>query len=205
MKGSDSVCESNKFLKYLLDIQLFAENPESEENDGSTGNEEGNQDPPKSFTQEDIDKAVQEAQKKWQEEQNKKESEATKLAKMTAKEKEEYQQKKREDDLAKREKDLAERELKATAKDTLTEKGLPIALAACLDYTDAETCNKSIDEVGKAFEKAVQEAVADRIKGGKPMKKAVGNTALTMDDVKKMSPQEINENWEEIQQLMQGK
>ncbi len=202
--------KSNQFLKYLLDIQLFAEEDEGNNgNNDNNGSNEDKQDQPTSFSQEDLDKAVKDgietAKKKWEEEQNNKQSEAEKLKKMTAKEKEEYQQQKREDDLLKREKALAERELRATAKDTLAEKGLPTALAECLDYSSAENCNKSIDEVGKAFEKAVQDAIADRIKGGKTMKKAVGNTTLTMDDVKKMSPQEINENWEEIQQLMQGK
>ena len=184
--------KSNQFLKFLLDIQLFAEEGDNggepnENNDNNGGGDEGKQDPPTSFSQEELDQAVQDgieaAKKKWEEEQNNKQSEAEKLKKMTAKEKEEYQQQKREDDLVKREQALAERELKATAKDTLSEKGLPTALAACLDYSSAENCNKSIEEVGKAFEQAVQDAVADKIKGGKPIKKATNAEALTDEDI----------------------
>ena len=58
------------------------------------------------------------------------------------------------------------------AKNTLAGKNLPQELAEVLNYADAESCNKSIAAVEKAFQSAVQAAVEERLKGKDPMKKA---------------------------------
>ena len=79
---------------------------------------------------------------------------------------------KRIKDLENRETAITRRELIAQAKEQLADKGLPITLAEILNFTDAESCNKSIETVEKAFQSAVEKAVEDRIKGGKPIKKA---------------------------------
>lgn len=95
-------------------------------------------------------------------------SEAEKLAKMNAEQKAEYEKKQREDALAKREAEINKRELTATAKETLISKGLPAELHECLNYADAETCNKSIEAISKAFEVAVTKAVDNRLKQTPP-------------------------------------
>uniref|UniRef100_UPI000A52BAC2 capsid assembly scaffolding protein Gp46 family protein n=1 Tax=Geobacillus kaustophilus TaxID=1462 RepID=UPI000A52BAC2 len=71
---------------------------------------------------------------------------------------------------AKREAEITRRELRATALETLAEKGLPKQLADILVYTDAETCQKSIESVEKVFRDAVEAAVNERLKGGEPPK-----------------------------------
>lgn len=97
-------------------------------------------------------------------------SEAEKLSKMTDLEKQAYQQKKEAEKIAQRERDITKRELTAEAKNTLTEKGLPLSLAEILDYSDAEKCNASIATVEEAFKKAVEAGVEEKLKGGKPLK-----------------------------------
>lgn len=184
-------------MKFPLDIQLFAENGSSEtdtETDGNnepSSNEEGtdsddSSDNPKMFTQDDVDKVVQKRlsreRKKWEQEQQQEQDEATKLAGMNEKQKKEYQEKKREDKLNEREKEITKRELTATAKEMLAEKGLPMSLSSILDYTDADSCNASIDVVEKAFQEAVQKAIDDKIKGGEVIKKAQGNSAKEEQD-----------------------
>lgn len=119
-----------------------------------------------------IDTAVTKAQEKWQALTDDKLSEAERLAKMTKEEKAAYQQKKREKELSDREAEITKKELMAEAKNTLAEKNLPAGLAEVLNYTDADACNKSISAVEKAFQKAVETAVDERLKGGKPPKKA---------------------------------
>ena len=69
----------------------------------------------------------------------------------------------------------------AEAKNTLAEKKLPAGLAEVLNYTDAETCNKSIAAVEKTFQAAVEAAVQERLKGGEPMKKAPESDADSME------------------------
>ncbi|WP_394898948.1 DUF4355 domain-containing protein [Clostridium paraputrificum] len=133
----------------------------------------------KTFTQKDVDKIIQERvakeQAKWEKKVQDERTEAEKLAKMNADQKAEYEKQKREDELAKREKDITTRELRATAYETLAEKNLPKELVDILNYESAETCNKSIEAVEKAFQSAVEKAVNDKLRGGNPPKGGQGN------------------------------
>ncbi|WP_211135143.1 DUF4355 domain-containing protein [Clostridium paraputrificum] len=146
----------------------------------STSNEqtETNQNE-KTFTQKDVDKLIQERvareQAKWEKKVQDERTEAEKLAKMNADQKAEYEKQKREDELAKREKDITTRELRATAYETLAEKNLPKELVDILNYESAETCNKSIEAVEKAFQSAVEKAVNDKLRGGNPPKGGQGS------------------------------
>ena len=109
------------------------------------------------------------AKSEWETEQQKKldaeKTEAEKMASMNAKEQEDYKRKKREEALAEREREITTRELKATAYETLTEKGLPKELAEILNYTDADQCKASIDVVEKTFNSALTKAVNEKLKG----------------------------------------
>lgn len=122
-----------------------------------------------------IDIALTNAQEKWQALTDDKLSEAEKLAKMTKEEKADYLQQKREKELADKEAAITRRELMAEAKNTLVEKKLPAGLAEVLNYVDADSCNKSITAVEKAFNEAVEAGVQERLKGSTPPKKAPGN------------------------------
>jgi len=110
-------------------------------------------------------------------------TEAEKLAKMNAEQRAQYEKEKQDAALAEREKSITKRELTATAKETLVEKGLPTSLASVLDYTDAEKCSASIEAVETAFKEAVEKAVEDKLKGGKPPKKGDGETKTLEDQV----------------------
>lgn len=127
-----------------------------------------------------VDTALTDAQAKWKLQTDDKLSEAEKLAKMTKDEKEAYLQQKREKDLTDREAAVTRKELMAEAKNTLAEKKLPAELAEVLNYADADSCNKSIAAVEKAFQKAVEAAVQERLKGGEPMKKAPENSDVAL-------------------------
>lgn len=177
------VCKEQAKTKFPLDIQLFADDPQDPPADPPGDPQDPPADPPKQLTQKDIDDAIAAAREKWEDDQKQQQTEAQKLAKMTADEKKAYQEKKRLEDIDKREAELNKRELMTTAKETLISKNLPPELAVALDYKDADSCNKSIDAIGKAFEDAVQKAVEDRIKGGKPFKKATDNNKLTDEEL----------------------
>jgi hypothetical protein len=143
--------------------------------------QEGNQAEFDRRVQKAIDTAVSNAQQKWQALADDKLSEAEKLAKMNKEEKAAYMQQKKEKELSDRESAVARKELMAEAKNTLAEKKLPAGLAEVLNYTDAETCNKSIAAVEKTFQAAVEAAVQERLKGGEPMKKAPESDADSME------------------------
>lgn len=143
--------------------------------------------------QADIEAKMQEAR-----------TEAEKMAKMNAEQKAQYEREKQVKELADREAAITKRELMATAKEQLVDKGLPIILASVLNYANAEECTASIDAVGKAFQEAVEKTVNERLAGGKPPKKAETKTIYTLDQIKNMSADEINKNWEAVQEAMKA-
>lgn len=181
-----------------MNLQLFADNgdgdPEGGSNGGGTGSEgskgmsfddflkEGsNQSEFDRRTQKAIQTALTKEKEKWQAMTDDKLSEAEKLAKMTKEEKAQYMQQKKEKELSDREAAITRKELMAEAKNTLAGKNLPQELAEVLNYADADSCNKSIATVEKAFQKAVQTAVEERLKGKDPMKKAPGDAEDSLE------------------------
>lgn len=224
----------NKYFKFAccalpMDLQFFAEPGDgaganggngggAEGGEGGTSGDDGAE--PPSFddllknghqaefdrrVQKAIDTAVGKAQEKWQALTDDKLSEAEKLAKMTKEEKTQYLAQKHEKELAEREAGITRRELMAEAKNTLAEKKLPAGLAEVLNYTDADSCNKSIAAVEKAFQEAVEEGVQERLKGGTPPTKAPGSGGVyTKEQVNAMTPDEINKNWDSISESMKN-
>ena len=190
------------FCKVPMNLQLFAEGGDGAGADGGNGGGSGEDaggeggaggDTPPSFddflktggnqaefdrrVQKAVNTAVTKAQEKWQALADDKLSEAEKLAKMTKEEKAQYMQQKREKELADREAAITRKELMAEAKNTLASDGLPQELAEVLDYSDADTCKKSMEKVKEVFQRAVETAVEEKLKGGKPPKKAPGGDA----------------------------
>ena len=134
--------------------------------------QEGNQAEFDRRVQKAVNTAMTNAQEKWQALTDDKLSEAEKLAKMTKDEQKTYMQNKRDKELSDREAAVTRSELMAEAKNSLSDEGLPVELAEVLSYTDADACKKSMETVKKAFQAAVEKAVDEKLKGGKPPKKA---------------------------------
>ena len=145
----------------------------------------------RTFTQAELDEAIKSRLSRYKRDEAKRieeakqaaRSEAEKLAKMTEEQRMEHERetaaqaaKAREDAIAQREAEITRRELRATAIDTLTQKGLPRELEAILNYTDADSCSTSIDVVEKAWRKAVQDGVNERLKTSGVNLRAGGNT-----------------------------
>ncbi|MDE7433186.1 MAG: DUF4355 domain-containing protein, partial [Lachnospiraceae bacterium] len=100
-------------------------------------------------------------------------SEAQKLAAMSEEERAAYDLKKKEDILTAKEAELVRRELRLEAVKQLDAAHIPAELIEVLDLRDAETCKKSIELVGTAFNNAVQKAVDEKLNKNTPvMKKA---------------------------------
>lgn len=187
------------------DLQKFAGdegNGGTDPNGGTDQNGGGNQPPDddnkgskedKTFTQDDLNKIISDRlskeRKKWDEEFQAKveeaKTEAQKLAKMNAEQKAEYERQQLEEKLNKREKEITRRELRATALETLAEKSLPKQLADILDYTDADSTNKSIEAVEKSFREAVEQAVNERLKGNPPQKGGGGQSSKLEEEISK--------------------
>lgn len=105
----------------------------------------------------DIAKAVADAKAEWE-----------RQAKMTEDERVREASVKREKELADKEKALALRENTANAKELLAEKHIDTSMAKFLVTSDAEETMKNIEEFEKAYAKAIEAGVEDKLKGKTP-------------------------------------
>lgn len=137
-----------------------------------------------------MSEAIKSERAKWEADSKTKidevKTEAEKVAKMTAEQKAKYEEEKRVADIERREKELNTRELKVQADTLLTEKNLPKSLAEVVIYENAETCIKSIEAIETAFNEAIENAVNERLRGGKPQRGGQKNIV----DYSKMSDAE---------------
>ena len=111
----------------------------------------------KSKAEADIAKAVADAKAEWE-----------RQAKMTEDERVKEASVKREKELADKEKALSLRENTANAKELLAEKHIDTSMAKFLVTSDAEETMKNIEEFEKAYAKAIEAGVEDKLKGKTP-------------------------------------
>lgn len=144
-------------------------------NNGGGGN--GGDDPKnKSFTQEQLDDIVA---KRLNEEKAKTDKliadkvkeaqdEATRQAKLSADEREKEEREKRERETSQRERDLSLREARIEARDILQSKNISTDLVDFVIDADLEKTKSNIDTLEKAFTKAVEAGVTEKLKGKAP-------------------------------------
>lgn len=116
------------------------------------------------FTRAQVDELMGKEREGWEA----KLREAEKLAQMDSQQKASYQRKQAEAALAAREAAVSKRELAADAAERLREYKLPGSLAACVNLSSAEECERSIEGLRAAFSEAVSQAVNERIRGTAP-------------------------------------
>lgn len=123
-----------------------------------------------------INQAVETATTKERERQqlikDQMQDEVLRVSKMTQQEKDAYFKAKAEKEAADREASLTRRELTLDARAMLQDKHLPESFIDLLDYTSKDACMKSVEVLDTAFQKAVQEAVNEKLKGSPAPKDA---------------------------------
>ena len=217
--------------KLNMNLQLLADKG-GEEPPQEPSNETGGAEQQPPMSQEELNKLVEERAKeiasrnivkekrKYKEmleslQNDKAQLESEKLAKMSEAEKTAYQiselNKKLEDlqkQSSEKEKAFEFERLTNQTKDLLVEKGLPGALANMVMAGadgEAEAIQKNIATLQEYVNQAIDAGVEARIKASSGTPKAVNPSkgGFTLDDIRKMSPAEINAHWDEISK--QGK
>ena len=217
--------------KLNMNLQLLADK-EGEEPTKEPSNETGGVDQQPSMSQDELNKLIEERakeiasknivkeKKKYKEmleslQNDKAQLESEKLAKMSEAEKTAYQiselNKKLEDlqkQSSEKEKAFEFERLTNQTKDLLVEKGLPGALANMVMAGadgEAEAIQKNIATLQEYVNQAIDAGVEARIKAssGTPKSFNSNKSGFTLDDIRKMSPAEINAHWDEISK--QGK
>ena len=215
--------------KLDMNLQLLADEGGQEPPQEPTTEEGGaEQQPP--MSQEELNKLVEERakqiasrnivkeKKKYKEmleslQNDKAQLESEKLAKMSEAEKTAYkidELNKKLEDLQKqsseKEKAFEFERLTNQTKDLLVEKGLPGALANMVMAGadgEAEAIQKNIATLQEYVNQAIDAGVEARIKASSGTPKAVKSSkgGFTLDDIRKMSPAEINAHWDEISKI----
>lgn len=186
-------------LNYLFDLQLFGEGDNGQDPDNNdpgqnnkTGEDgdKGNKSQPK-YTDADLDKIISrkmaEITKKAEKESQKK-AEAERLANMTEQEKKDHRLAELEKELEKMKKDSALSAMGRTARSILSDKGIHVsdALVSNLISEDADATKAAVESFAKEFDKAVEEAVAEKLKGNAPKTSKAGK-GITKEDIMKVT------------------
>lgn len=146
----------------------------------------------KTFTQDQLDAVLKERlerERKTSEEQTQKAvaqalADAERKAKLTAEERAAEESRKRADELADKERTIALRENRADAREALLSKNIPTDLVDFVIDVDAEKTMDNIVIIEKAFNKAVEEGVAAKLKGKAPEDYSMSGTNTRNTDTK---------------------
>lgn len=164
-------------------------------------NQQPQQPPVKTFTQEEVDKMISKRldreRKKYEEEIGKAKfeeglTEAEKLAKMSEQEKKEYEFNKKVEEFEAKQKEFETRELKAQGNLMLSELGYNAdqieALGNFINFENADTTKSSIEALDKIIKETVDQMVNAKIDQAivtktKPQVGTGSNISFTWDDV----------------------
>lgn len=158
----------------------------------------------KTYTQEEVDALLQQetdrritsAQKKWEKKSQEKVREAEKLAKLSEQERFQYELEQREKAIAEKEKQMALMENKAEASKALNERGLSIALADIVVAEVADTMMENIKLLEGEFKKSVKAEVEKRLSSNSP-KKNLGTGEMTREEFMKLPTAKQQEIYEQ--------
>ena len=152
-------------------------------------------DAPKTYTEEEVqallqqegDRRVSSAQKKWEKDLENKMAEAEKLRNMDERQRKEYEYTQKLQELEQREKDFAIAQNKIEAMKVMSNRNLPVEFIDYIVAEDAETMMNNITIFEKMFNSAVADAVAKRIASPAPKTGNAKQTGLTREEFKKLS------------------
>ncbi|BDR64428.1 DUF4355 domain-containing protein [Clostridium tetani] len=155
----------------------------------------------KTFTQEELEKIISKRLERERKKADEEKAEAERLAKMSAEEraKAEFEKEKRK--FEEERKSFQKQQLELEVIKELTNKNLPTDFSKYLIAEDAETCMENIKTFETEFSDAIEKAVQERLKGGYTPPKTETTKTYSMEDLKNMSVEEINKNWEQIKNI----
>ena len=151
----------------------------------------------KTFTQAELDKILNKKFAQWQKKTEEAKAEAERKAKLTEAEKLAEERKEFE---AMRKQFEYEKRVNSTSK-VLASNNLPVEFADFLIAENDEATTQRIDLFKNAFNEALEKALTERLRGNTPKTSTVKNRTFTANDIKNMSVEEINKNWEQIKNI----
>lgn len=167
--------------KIPLNLQLFADDEAETEVDQA--NVDAEKETEKTFTQDEVNKIVQDRLAKEKAKNEKAQEEAKKLAKMNAEQKNQYMVEQLQKELEEYKNKEAKNDMIKEANSMLKDNDitLPDEVVAMLIGDNAEDTKVCVDSFSKAFKTAVERAVNEKLKGKTPKQKSIAG--LTREDI----------------------
>ena len=141
----EKVSTLQKFIDGLFGGGKKAEGAEPEKKDGDPAAEKAEEE--KSFTQADVDAAIEAAKQQWLDE---------------------AEQEKKDSEIASLRSQLLQKELRESATKSLETDGFPVGLADVLDYSSKERMEETLKNTTKVFKDSLAVAIQSRLKGKTP-------------------------------------
>ena len=118
----------------------------------------------KSFTQAEMDAAIEAAKQPGLDEA----AEAERVKKLTPEEKAKEEQEKKDSEIASLRSQLLQKELRESATKALETDGFPVGLADVLDYSSKERMEETLKNTTEIFKSSLEAAIKSRLKGKTP-------------------------------------
>ena len=188
----------NKQLKWLLYFDEEAGQGTEGSTGTETGTENGSQGTEKKpdngtddrkvakYSDDDLDRIINQKFAKWQSAQQEKIDEATRLANMTAQERAEHERDKLQKELDELKHKTAVADMERTARNILLADGIsvPDFLVSTLVREDAEETSKAVKTFAEAYKSSVQDAVKQQLTHNAPQ--TGGMSGLTKEAIMKV-------------------
>lgn len=153
-----------KFMEGLFGGNKNAEDKAEDKPSGETTADQSNAETEKTFTQADIDAAIEAAQQKWKDDA----AEAERVKNLSPEEKAAEEEKKKDTEIETLRTQLLQKELKEAAVKSLEKEGFPVGLAEVLDYSSKEGMESSLKKTQEIFKSSLASAINERLKGKTP-------------------------------------
>lgn len=188
----------NKQLKWLLYFDEEAGQGTEGGTGTETGTENGSQGTEKKpdngtddrkvakYSDDDLDRIINQKFAKWQSAQQEKIDEATRLANMTAQERAEHERDKLQKELDELKHKTAVADMERTARNILLADGIsvPDFLVSTLVREDAEETSKAVKTFAEAYKSSIQDAVKQQLTHNAPQ--TGGMSGLTKEAIMKV-------------------
>lgn len=153
-----------KFMEGLFGGNRNADGKAEDTSSGDAAADTGSAKTEKTFTQADIDSAVEAAQQKWKDDA----AEAERVKNLSPEEKAAEEEKKKDTEIETLRAQLLQKELKEAAVKSLEKEGFPVGLAEMLNYSSKEEMESSLKQTQEIFKESLSAAVKERLKGKTP-------------------------------------
>lgn len=177
-----------KDTPFKMKLQLLADDsgddaPTNVSEETENNNSDDKKQNEKKYTDDEVNEIINKKFEKWTKQKEKEMDEAKKLAEMTAQEKSEYENKQLKKELEELRNANTISEMSKTARGILKERNIDISdeLLSMLVTKEADTTKKNVEGFAEMFDKAVEKAVNEKLKGNPPKKGS--NKTLTKEDI----------------------